>query len=192
MDDFEEDLEEGSDRDARGSKPSGERANGNRVVQILLGILIVVVVAGGVYYFVKVRPSEVEESSIQTKLAAFEQKIASLEKQITDSQAKPAEDTSVLQRLDSILQRVDALEKRTQTRTQAKETPAKTSKPADPQLQYHKVQKGDTLHAISKRYGVPVAELRKINHLSKGQSIHTGQKLLLAPADQSGNHPVKN
>ena len=149
-------------------------------------------VGGGIYYFVKVRPAAVEENSIQTKLAAFEQKIASLEKQITENQAKPGEDTSLVQRVDSISQRVDALEKRGQTRTQVKEMPAKPSKAAEPQQQYHKVQKGETLYTISKKYGMSVAELRKLNHLTKGQSLHTGQKLRVAPSDQGGNHPVKN
>ncbi len=196
MDEFEEELEdEGNDRDIRDSRPMGQRPSGNRATQILLGILIIVLVAGGIYYFVRVRPAGIEENSIQTKLAAFEQKIASLEKQIADTQGKldkPGEDTSLLQRVDAISQRVDVLERRGQARTQVKEKPAKPSKAGDPQQQYHKVQKGETLYAISKKYGMPVAELRKLNHLSKGQSVHTGQKLMLAPPHQGGNQTGKN
>jgi lipid-binding SYLF domain-containing protein len=44
---------------------------------------------------------------------------------------------------------------------------------------YHVVQSGDTLWGISKKYDVPVAELRTLNNLAEGQSIYPGQKLSL-------------
>jgi LysM repeat protein len=44
---------------------------------------------------------------------------------------------------------------------------------------YHVVQSGDTLWGISKKYGVSVAELRRLNNLAEGQSIYPGQKLSL-------------
>lgn len=42
---------------------------------------------------------------------------------------------------------------------------------------YHEVAKGDTLYGISRRYGVSVDEIRKINGLSGQDAIHPGQKL---------------
>jgi LysM repeat protein len=196
MDDYEEDLEEeGSEPKTRGSRSMGEGPSWNRPIQILLGVLIIVIVAGGVYYFVKVRPAAMEENAIQTKLAAFEQKIASLEKQIADNQGKldkAAADPSLLERVDVISQRVDALEKRGQGKAQIKEKSSKPSSTEDTQPQYHKVQKGETLYAISKKYGISAAEIRKLNHLSKDQSVHTGQKLMLVPLDKGGNPGGKN
>jgi len=47
--------------------------------------------------------------------------------------------------------------------------------------QYHKVERGETLYRISKRYGISVEELRRLNKLQDGQSIQTGQKLLVNP-----------
>ena len=47
--------------------------------------------------------------------------------------------------------------------------------------QYHKVERGETLYRISKRYGISVEELRRLNKLQDGQAIQTGQKLLVSP-----------
>lgn len=55
--------------------------------------------------------------------------------------------------------------------------PVKTSKvPAE---DYYVVQDGDTLWGISKEYGVPVEELRRLNGLDQGRHIYPGQKILL-------------
>jgi len=40
----------------------------------------------------------------------------------------------------------------------------------------HKVEKGETLFSISKKYGISIDELQKINHLANS-NIHPGQKL---------------
>jgi len=42
---------------------------------------------------------------------------------------------------------------------------------------YHVVQKGDTLYGISKRYGITIDGLRKLNKLGKAATIQPGQKL---------------
>jgi LysM repeat protein len=69
------------------------------------------------------------------------------------------------------------------------ETPAIENKPLPPSPpkekrqdseQYHKVEQGETLYRISKRYGISVEEIRRVNKLQEGQSIQTGQKLLIS------------
>ncbi|MBW1800562.1 MAG: LysM peptidoglycan-binding domain-containing protein [Deltaproteobacteria bacterium] len=52
------------------------------------------------------------------------------------------------------------------------------------EARHHIVQRGDTLYKISRKYGVTVADLRRLNHLSKGQDIYPGQKILIDPAAQ--------
>jgi len=70
------------------------------------------------------------------------------------------------------------------------ETPAIDTKPLPPSPpkemrqnseQYHKVERGETLYRISKRYGISVEEIRRLNKLQQDQAIQTGQKLLVAP-----------
>jgi len=47
---------------------------------------------------------------------------------------------------------------------------------------HHVVEKGDTLSGISRRYGVSVSELRRLNNIAEGEYIYPGQKILLAPS----------
>lgn len=47
----------------------------------------------------------------------------------------------------------------------------------------HRVQKGDTLSSLSVKYGVPVAEIRKINDL-KNDTLNIGQTLQLATGNE--------
>jgi len=49
-------------------------------------------------------------------------------------------------------------------------------------LSVYTVQKGDGLYSISKRSGVPIAEIRRINHL-ESNDIKVGQELYLKPVE---------
>ena len=115
----------------------------------------------------------------------LEQKIASLERQIADLQGKlgtVGPDPALLQRVDALAQKVEALEKQKQPTAEPKAKPSAPSKPAvSTEKQYHTVQKGETLYRISKKYGISVEELRKLNNLSADQPLRTGQKLLVSP-----------
>jgi murein DD-endopeptidase MepM/ murein hydrolase activator NlpD len=52
----------------------------------------------------------------------------------------------------------------------------------------HTVRKGDTLYALSKRYGVSVDEIKKLNGMSDS-SLSIGQKLKMKPEDQKQPTP---
>jgi len=49
----------------------------------------------------------------------------------------------------------------------------------------YKVEKGDTLYSISRKYQITVAELRAANNLSENDVIKIGQKLIIPSADIS-------
>lgn len=49
----------------------------------------------------------------------------------------------------------------------------------------YKVEKGDTLYSISKKYQLTVAELRAANNLSESDVLKAGQKLIIPDADIS-------
>jgi membrane-bound lytic murein transglycosylase D len=55
------------------------------------------------------------------------------------------------------------------------ETGSRSAKPSG-KATYHKVRKGDTLGGIAKKYGVSVAQLRRVNNL-KGNNIAVGKNL---------------
>jgi len=46
---------------------------------------------------------------------------------------------------------------------------------------YYRVERGDSLYGIAKKYGLTVEELRQLNNLTKGQVIYPGQNLLVNP-----------
>ena len=166
-------------------------------LRILLVVLLILAFLGGIFYFLSGRSTDGETNLLQSKLANLEQKISSLEKQITELQGKVSTlgpDPALLQKFDALTQKVEALEKQPAAQTKAKpstsltpaaETIAKPSPPSKPtasaEKQTHTVQKGETLYRISKKYGISVDELRKLNDLSGDQALRTGQKLLVSP-----------
>jgi LysM repeat protein len=48
---------------------------------------------------------------------------------------------------------------------------------------YHEVVAGETLYRISRRYGLTVDELRRLNKLETESIIYPAQRLLISPAD---------
>jgi LysM repeat protein len=54
----------------------------------------------------------------------------------------------------------------------------------------HKVQKGDTLASLSRKYGIPVTEIRNINGL-KSDTLKIGQTLQLVTSNEEENQAVE-
>ena len=56
-----------------------------------------------------------------------------------------------------------------------------------PAVKHHTVRRGESLGGIANKYGVPLSELKRMNHL-RGNTIHPGQKLVVrkgtAPAPE--------
>jgi LysM repeat protein len=58
----------------------------------------------------------------------------------------------------------------------------------------HKVEQGETLNAISKRYRVPSAAITEANNLESSASLEVGQKLIIpaaAPSDATADKMVR-
>jgi LysM repeat protein len=168
------------------STPSPKRrkteSDGNRLLPTMIVVLLVLIFAGGIYYFIT-RHSTEGDATIQSKMTDFEQKITNLERQIAELQGKlgtVGPDSGLLQRLEALAQKVEVLEKRAQPTTKSKSTLAPPKPVVAAQKKYHTVQKGETLSWISRKYGISVEELRKRNNLSADQPIRTGQKLLVS------------
>ncbi len=175
-------------------KRRGGGSGSGRYLRILAIVFLVLIVAGGILYFLGRQPPSSGVEPLQAKVIALEQRIIGLEKQIAELQGKmrsPAPDLALLQRIDALSQKVEALEKQKPSAPEPKAKPsalepkAKPSTPpkmaASVEKRYHTVQKGETLYGISKKYGISVEELRKLNNLPKDPSLRTGQKLLVSP-----------
>jgi LysM repeat protein len=149
-----------------------------RLLLVMIVMVLVLIFVAGIYYFIK-RPAE-GDATLQSKIASLEEKITGLEKQIADLQGKlvtGGPDPSLVHRVEALSQKVEGLEKKAQLTTESKAKPA--SPKATPK-RYHTVHKGETLSGISKKYGITVEELRKLNGLSRSQPVRTGQKLLVS------------
>ena len=158
------------------------KSDSKRLLLVMLIIVLVFIFAVGINYFITKRPAE-GEATLQSKITSLEEKITGLEKQVADLQGKSvtgSPDPSLVHRVEALSQKVEVLEKKAQLTTESKAKPA--SPKATPK-RYHTVHKGETLSEISKKYGITVEELRKLNGLSRSQPVRTGQKLLVSAGE---------
>ncbi|OGP56960.1 MAG: hypothetical protein A2162_12265 [Deltaproteobacteria bacterium RBG_13_52_11b] len=183
--DTEEELEETWTKNKTNSPRNlkvRSNSSGGNFPRVFIGILLLIFFAGGIFYFIAVRSKASDESLSQSRIAALEQRIMGLERQVSTVQGKlstTGPDPALLQRVDTLAQRVEALEKSSLIKTDSKEKLASPKTPSS-QKRFHTVRKGETLYRISKKYGVSSDELRRLNNLSAGQSLRTGQKLLIS------------
>jgi len=160
-------------------------SDSDSLLPAIIIVLLVVMFLGGIIYFFNRpdRQSTQGDATLGSKIASLEEKITGLEKQIADLQGKSAAggpDPSLLYRVDALSQKVEALEKRSESTSELKTKPSPPKLPVKGQKRYHIVQKGETLSKISKKYGITVKELRKLNDLSESQSIRAGKKLIIS------------
>ncbi len=139
----------------------------------------------------------------QQKVANLEEKINQLEERLEKyeaidekvtliwEQAKSFEkfkdrfersEASTSLRMDHLTMSLEAMQK--QFAGQTAESGTSTQKDAadakrTPTIKYHQVKAGETLYSISKRYGLKVDTLRKMNKMSPNSVIVTGQKLIV-------------
>ena len=163
-------------------------SDSGKYLRILAVFVLVLIIGGGLIYFLSKRPTGGQAAPLQSMVVALEQRITGLEKQLTELEGKindPRPDPGLLHRVEALTQKVETLEKQIPAIVESAVKPSPPPKPAVPtDKQYHTVQKGENLYRISKKYGISVEELRKLNNLSADQPIRMGQKLLVSPKRQ--------
>ncbi|MDB4444550.1 LysM peptidoglycan-binding domain-containing protein [bacterium] len=172
-------------------------------------LLIIVLIA---IYFGRGNGTSNEESlRIQAKLnqledrlgqiSGLQDRISYLEKREKSTQQyKVKTDRAVnalSEHIDILTKEFDRVQKKMVAVEAAKPKAAKP-KPSKPPVQpkpvppklvprsqglFHEVNRGDTLYQISRKYGITVDELRRLNKMTKAQSIQPGQKLLVNPGN---------
>ena len=144
--------------------------------------------------------NQADRQEMATQLSLMEKRLDDMEFRLGNLiQSTTADnDLSSLQAADENLsRRFDALEKKlegrlnqmnaalVQVQKQRSAAPPPAPKavkpaPAKPQTRLHTVQKGETLYKISRKYGMSVDELRKLNGIGQDFKIIAGQKLKVA------------
>ncbi len=140
--------------------------------------------------------SKEDLSLIQTRLTLLEARIKNTEalgdriQQIEEQQMGVRQsllkaDRSIRSLKGDLTQLTEAFEnsrkKATALTPQAEvKQPAQKETISKPEKGYYLVSRGETLYRISKKYGIPVAKLRRLNNMDPSALIHPGQKLLIA------------
>jgi len=160
-------------------------ASDGKLFRILLGMLILSVFLVGIVYLFNRLGSSKEASPLEQNVTALEQKVTGVEQQLADLAGKISTSdpgAALLQRVDDLALKVETLEKQTHQTPEPKAKPSPFSKPTvSTKNQYHRVQKGETLYRIGRKYGISVEELQKLNNMSSDQPLRTGQRLLVSP-----------
>jgi len=118
------------------------------------------------------------------KLESVGERVLNLEKNLKDNGTLDKRldrlEASLAKRMDQVDKELLQLRKDLEAIKIRKRTPPPTAQEKkatkDPAIK-HVVKKGDTLYSISRRYGLTVEQLRKINSLDKNSVIFVGQKL---------------
>ena len=174
----------------------------------VLGVGILVLSGVILYLFLGQSMSEDSEQIrvLSERMAAIENRLGVLEtsSQADDAMAKRTQrvalfmnrfenlEATMARRMSDLSQRVEALESGGRSKRTAPPPVASTpppaaasppaSKTAGVTAKAHVVAKGDTLYSISRKYGLSVDELLKLNGMSKGAVIYPGQSLRVAGA----------
>lgn len=111
---------------------------------------------------------------INGRLEQLENKIAQLEAQSTETKESL---TTMNESITTLKEGLNALAQKIEKVSAQKQAVVQKKK------QYHKVTQGDTLYSISRKYGISVNEIRRLNNLKQNQPIKPGQKLLVNPGN---------
>jgi len=191
----------------RARRRSGFSRGGLRSRGLMIALVAVVLTLLVFLFWSIPKPRRVAEDravmEIKTQLQQMEQRLSVIEETLVDLQnlrgrvAASNElggrvdrfEASFSARLGDLDQKVSDLEKKLSQTPARKKQPATTKKaPAKPKkktvpkqkIRYHTVAPGETLYRISRKYGISVPALKRINGL-KSNIIKDGQKLRVTP-----------
>ena len=177
IDTLELDFEEASDHEKEhSSRPNDKQSSllgrllGKSKFSLLigLGILGLFILVSGLFQRSSSFDSEIKMRSLERRIKQLEEKLYTLhwiETRLDQIEEKNGEFTTFMKTFD----RVTALSRSSPSQVPKVETEAL----------YHRVSSGETLYGISRRYGLTVKDLRRLNKLPPEANIYPGQKLLI-------------
>lgn len=168
-----------ANEDMRPSKTSRVGMGLRGTVMVTGGAVLVLIVAFVLILRAHQRAVMVDLNTINLRLKMLEGRMTHLEKEVPaleGSLSKSVDPQRVLtQKLDALSKKMDELQKGL-----ASATPPTAGTQTVHSLSkgpHHEVQRGETLYQISRKYGVSVAELCRVNEMDPSQVIKPGQRL---------------
>lgn len=176
-----------------------DRKKTSSIPLFLLGLGFVVMIILFIVFLSKMSDmaSKTRVDSIEKRLALLEEKLGKINKIdekliLLETQGKKFDlfvdrldrfETSMSLKMDIINNELFTSQKKGKKAAESKKPEQakisqKSAKPA-----YHEVKAKETLYQISRRYGITVDDLRKLNRLTPETVIHPGQKLIVAPTE---------
>jgi len=168
--DFPDDIEHSSRNENDNSKPTQDLYQKLKIPSLLIAIGLV-----GLAILIIVLLPRSENYNLERKINSLEMRLKKVE--------------GSLDRLIWIETRLEQMEEKSKEVTVFMNTVERlgasstqtTTKPAEvvDGVRYHQVRAGETLFGISRRYGLTVEELKRLNKLPPEATIHPEQKLLI-------------
>jgi LysM repeat protein len=164
---------------------------------ILTGVGILVLILLSIMVLSKAQDLAEKEhvQALESKLDQLERKLAGVEqigKQIGDTPENQFNllhdriaklETSITTKIDQIITELEGIKSTDASKQKTKTEAPKPAKQKQKEIKstVHKVQAGETLYRISRRYGLTIDQLLKYNKLTPETKIYPGQELKLAP-----------
>lgn len=127
--------------------------------------------------------------SLQDRVSILEKKLGGIQGQLSELDRAARSLNASLEQKEALYKQIDRLgqdlkgfKKETRQKIQSlKKKKTKDKTESNRGIERYKVEKGDTLYSLARKYKVTVEELRKWNKLKKDQAIYPGQKLVVKP-----------
>ena len=159
---------------------------GGVVVLIILAVIFIPIIRGS--------GDDTRINSLDTRINQLEarlNRIENLDKRLSLLDKLRTElEISIMERLDSLEASISSRMGQKVKELDTLHTEAKQKKPDQKKVvkvsekktepRYHEVSAGETLYRISRKYGLTVEELRRLNKISPKSAIYVGQKLIVS------------
>jgi LysM repeat protein len=98
-----------------------------------------------------------------------------------DGKLTALSNSPILKEVETLAPRLNLLEKQLSSiHVRQKVTPVRSSPAHAAKKQYYEIKEGDTLFQVSKKHGMSVEELARMNDLYEDELILVGQKLVVS------------
>lgn len=164
--------------------------NKTTIVYTIVATLLPSLVLSFIYFGVKLNQLSVRLAEMNYHVSNIEGRTASLEnRQVEfngqlsqlDGKLTAFSNSPVLKEVETLAPRMNLLEKQLSSiHVRQKVTPIRSNPAHAAKKQYYEIKEGDTLFQISKKYGLAVEELARMNDLYEDELILVGQKLVVS------------